>query len=162
MLVAENTSLVSCKDHHTCPLQAVVPLTGRTSRSSCRLVAPVPSRLQRTCQCPQSGTHAWRLEWDVAALGPGRPTISTCVHNTYKSVSQFRRGPPALTTPSQRRAPLPSVNTQCQHKYHPVLSTRSLGLLNFASDVGLSRHISFDRSLVSLHSSKRSSALSKL
>ena len=154
MPVAENTSLVSCKDRHTCPLQAVVPLTGRTSRSSCRLVAPVPSRLQRTCQCPQSGTHAWRLEWDVAALGPGCPTICTC-HNYSQSVSS--RSPRAHHTAKEGSAPLGQHTVSTQ-----VLSTRSLGLLNFASEVGLSRNISFDRSLVSLHSSKRSSALCKL
>ncbi len=45
---------------------------------------------------------------------------------------QFRRGPPTRTTPFQRMAPLPR-STQ-------VLSTRSLGLLNFASEVGLSQH----------------------
>ena len=97
MLVAENTSLVSCKDHHTCPLQAVVPLTGRTSKSSCRLVAPVPSRLQRTCQCPQRGTRAWRLEWDVAALGPQVAPQFPRIHNTSQSrtvvaTSMYRGG----------------------------------------------------------------------
>ena len=50
------------------------------------------------------------------------------------SVSQFRRAPPPTTPPSQRTAPLPSVNTST------VLSTRSLGRLNFASEVGLSQH----------------------
>ena len=38
-------------------------------------------------------------------------------------------------TPSQRTALLPSVNTNTQ-----LLSTRSLGLLNFANEVGLSQH----------------------
>ena len=53
-----------------------------------------------------------------------------------QSVSQLHRGPPR--SPHQRlkgrlRSPL---STQ-------VLSTRSLGLLNFASEVGLSQHIDY-------------------
>ena len=159
MLVAENTSLVSCKDHHTCPLQAVVPLTGRTSRSSCRLVAPVPSRLQRTCQCPQSGTHARRLEWDVAALGlqvaPQFPRVfTTHISQSVSFVAVPQRSPHRLKGGLRSPRSTHSVNTSTEYALARVL--------NFASEVGLSRNISFDRSLVSLHSSKRSSALCKL
>ena len=72
-----------------------------------------------------------------ASRHPGASTTRMCdiADAISQSVSQFRRGPPAHTTPpSQRTAPLPSVNTST------VLSTRSLGRLNFASEVGLSQH----------------------
>ena len=65
--------------------------------------------------------------------GPRRAQKAAVSHLCHQSVS-FVAPPPPTTPPSQRTAPLPSVNTST------VLSTRSLGRLNFASEVGLSQH----------------------
>jgi hypothetical protein len=53
----------------------------------------------------RSGRTDARLCTGVRAV---RVLDNMCVS---QSVSQFRRDPPALTIPSQRTAPLPSVNT---------------------------------------------------
>jgi len=86
----------------------------------------IPKLLLYTRDSSQQGARGLTVGVEYMHYTDTRTTgLETSV---VQSVIQFRRGPPrALTTPSQRTAPLPSVNTSTEYSLARATQFRYLG-----------------------------------